>query len=179
MGHDLLRSWELLAGGEDKRWIWKAMRTQRGGMTHGDEMTAVHTQLPEPSPLNPPPHTSMGFITSLPFPDACGAPSVHDAGGRGAEDDGHAEEADPTDHPGQHRLWEQLGELRAGWVHLHPCIGWEMGWVSTPRHRSGDGKSSGAPLGAQEKTKAAGWEENLSPWECKDSSCAHCTQSPC
>lgn len=50
VGHDLLRSWELLAGGEDKRWIWKAMRTQRGGITitHSDEMTAVHTQPKDP-----------------------------------------------------------------------------------------------------------------------------------
>lgn len=51
--------------------------------------------------------------------DAGSTPTVHDAGGHGAEDDSHAEEADPPDDPGQHRLRQELWQLSARRIHLH------------------------------------------------------------
>lgn len=63
MACDLLWRWELLAGGEDEWWIWKAMRTQGGNHTasnskRDEEETAAPTLSPPtqpvPCPLSPP-----------------------------------------------------------------------------------------------------------------------------
>lgn len=121
---DLLWRWELLAGGEDEWWIWKAMRTQgdhTASNSKRDEEEMVEPTRSPPRlacPLSPVPSPARTLAT---LADARGAAPVHDAGGHGAEDDGHAEEADPPDDPRQHRLWQQLRQLRAGRVHLHPC----------------------------------------------------------
>lgn len=125
MGCDLLWRWKLLAGGEDKWWIWKAMRTQ------GDH-TASNTKAMRKWPPPALDHRVPAPVPTLPaLAAARGAAPVHDAGGHGAEDDGHAEEADPTDDPGQHWLRQEPRELRAGRIHLHACAN------GTQRHRGG------------------------------------------
>lgn len=54
--------------------------------------------------------------------DAGSTPAVHDTGSHCAEDDGHAEEADPTDNPGQHWLRQELWQLGARRIHLHAWV---------------------------------------------------------